>query len=537
MLVAYLAILAFYGWLMISRRLTATIAIPLCAFSIALLAMIPVAVSGGLLSYGNAILTEVLQPGIGLLSNWVFAVILGAVIAAQLRISGAAERLVRYTAEYAGEDRFRLGLSMLLIIAVLFTTLGGLGAVILVASICLPVLFSLGIERRVAGGIFLLGLSLGGALNPTNWQGYQQILTGDSIPEALRLDLSDVIRFGVVMAGLFLLVSIFYLLKTLSSKEEGLRQLGGLALFLTCIGLGAWAITRSAAATGIFLNGLHWLLSGLLIMLLALLVLRLVLLFFDSPADSWTARTDNWLAAASLLLPILLLLWSASIKAVYDFSTRGLKPEELPTAPMSIDILAALSLGIIFCALSTVTRRGKSINQLMQALFEGVQMAAPAVILLIGIGILLKATRLDAVTAVFEPMFTWLPISTPLTFVATFFLLSPLALYRGPLNLYGMGITIMGILTGAGVLHGSLIMAAFFSVGMLQGVCDPTNTHNVWIANFCKVPVNELTRLLFPWVSIIVLLGLLAGATMFHADFAGIESVTSLPVELQVPVN
>jgi hypothetical protein len=64
-----------------------------------------------------------------------------------------------------------------------------------------------------------------------------------------------------------------------------------------------------------------------------------------------------------------------------------------------------------------------------------------------------------------------------------------------------------------------LLMAAFFSVGMLQGVCDPTNTHNVWIANYCRVPVNELTRLLVPWVLVIVLAGLAAGAAMFGGGF------------------
>jgi hypothetical protein len=52
---------------------------------------------------------------------------------------------------------------------------------------------------------------------------------------------------------------------------------------------------------------------------------------------------------------------------------------------------------------------------------------------------------------------------------------------------------------------------------MLQGVCDLTNTHNVWIANFCKVPVNDLTRASLPWVLAIVLMGLVAGAVMFGA--------------------
>ena len=493
---------------MISRRLTATVAIPLCAFSIATVALVPTGLQQGVLPFADALLQQVLEPGIGMLSAWVFAVILGAVLAAQMRISGAAERLVRYTAEYAGEDRFRLGLTMLIVIAILFTTLGGLGAVILVASICLPVLFSLGIDRKIAGGIFLLGLSLGGALNPVNWQGYQQVLASEDIAPALRLNFPDVISFAVVVALLFLLVAVVFILSQLKSARSSVWPIILVLAVTGLLGTAAWLLFSSATASGLFMLILYWLLGTVLLLLFAILLLRCISIPFSSADQSWTSRTDNWLCASSLLVPILLLLWS------------DLHQRVAPEPHISIQILSALSIGILFCALSSVTRSGRAINQLMQSLFEGVQQAAPAVILLIGIGILLKATRLESVTSSFEPIFSGLPLSNAPAYVLIFFILSPLALYRGPLNLYGMGYGIMGILSGAGVLHGSLIMAAFFSVGMLQGVCDPTNTHNVWIANFCKVPVNDLTRLLFPWVSIIVLLGLVAGAVMFHADFA-----------------
>jgi hypothetical protein len=505
---AYLAILAFYGGLMISRRLTATIAIPLCALSIAAAALFPVALAQGFLAYANAMMQEVLEPGIVRLSTWVFAVILGAVLAAQMRINGAAERVVRYTAEYAGEDCFRLGLSMLLVIALLFTTLGGLGAVILVATICLPVLFSLGIERRVAGGIFLLGLSLGGALNPTNWQGYKDVLASLDVPAAMRLDLSNIITFAVSMALLFLAVATVFILHQLSDRRHVVRNLIGLFISAAALGGLAWLIADSASLTSLFMKVLATSIGLLIVLLLGLLLLRCCMLPITQSAQSWTGRSDNWLAAASLLIPILLLLWT------------NLQQQLNPDTPIVIGILAALSIGIIFCSLSSLTHSGRGVNQLMQALFEGVTQAAPAIILLIGIGMLLKATMLPDVLSSFAPVFAGLPLGSPIAFVACFFLLSPLALYRGPLNLYGMGFGIMGILSGAGVLHGSLIMAAFFSVGMLQGVCDPTNTHNVWIANFCKVPVNDLTRLLFPWVSTIVLLGLIAGAVMFHGNFA-----------------
>ena len=62
---------------------------------------------------------------------------------------------MRYAAEYAGEDRFWLGFTLLLVSALLFTVLGGIGAVILVASVMLPLLLTLGYEPKVAGSLFL----------------------------------------------------------------------------------------------------------------------------------------------------------------------------------------------------------------------------------------------------------------------------------------------------------------------------------------------------------------------------------------------
>jgi hypothetical protein len=233
-------------------------------------------------------------------------------------------------------------------------------------------------------------------------------------------------------------------------------------------------------------------------------VRSLLVQFAARPSAGWLGTPGNWLTAGSVLVPLLLLLW-----ANLDANLSGGEPN------VEIPILAALALGIGFCALASYTRDGLSGNRMMQALFEGISSAGPAIVLLIGIGLLLKATSLPAVVASFEPVFQVLPVQHSVGFVAVFFILSPLALYRGPLNLYGMGSGVVGIISGSAILASGQIMAAFFSVGMLQGVCDPTNTHNVWIANFCKVPVNDLTRASLPWVLAIVLCGLVAGAIMF----------------------
>lgn len=495
--VIYTAALAVFAWLMISRRMAATLALPLAALTLAVLALLGHVHETGWAPATQVLLNDVLEAGVVRLSSAIFAVILGAILAAQLKITGAAERVVRYAAEYAGEDRFRLGLLLLTVIALLFTTLGGLGAVILVATITLPLMFSLGFEPKVAGVLFLLGLSLGGALNPVNWALYISVL---------GMTAQDVIPFAVLLAALFFLVCIIYLLVQVSGAAEWRRQLWPIiCLFLFAAII--WIAATGIPALWFYIKVVAAVLLMVMLCALGLLVvLRITAVYLARRPDPWLVTSGNWLTAASVLVPLLLLLWAS-----LDANLSGGEPH------VGVPILAALSLGIGFCALASFTRDGLSGNRMMQALFEGISSAGPAVVLMIGIGLLLKATSLPGVVASFEPVFARLPVATPLGFVLVFFVLSPLALYRGPLNLYGMGSGVVGIISGSAIMAAGRIMAAFFSVGMLQGVCDPTNTHNVWIANFCKVPVNDLTRASLPWVLAIVLLGLIAGAIMFGA--------------------
>jgi hypothetical protein len=501
----FIAVLAVFGWLMISRRLTATLALPLAALGIALVAQIPTALDSGVLPAVSTLMNDVVEAGVTRLSTAIMAVILGAVLAALMNVTGAAERLVRYAAEYAGEDRFRLGLLLLVVIAVLFTTLGGLGAVILVATITLPLMLSLGFEPRIAGGLFLLGLSLGGCLNPMNWALYKDVL---------RLDVTQIVPYAVVLAAIFFLVACAYLLVYVAGRQGWRGQLWPLACLVLLAALIGIVATRLPAAWTVLKQVTAGLLLAVLAVLALLLALRLVMVLL-LPRDrqtGWLGQPDNWLAGASVLVPLLMLLWSSLHASIVGRDHVSI----------SIGILTALATGIVFCALSSLTRDGAAANRVMRALFEGITSGGPAVVLLIGIGLLLKATTLPFVASSFAPWLSRLPVGTPAGFVLVFFLLSPLALYRGPLNLYGMGSGVVGIISGSGVLAAGLIMVAFFAVGMLQGVCDPTNTHNVWIANFCRVPVTDLTRLTVPWVLAIVLLGLLAGAAMFGASFGSV---------------
>jgi hypothetical protein len=72
-------------------------------------------------------------------------------------------------------------------------------------------------------------------------------------------------------------------------------------------------------------------------------------------------------------------------------------------------------------------------------------------------------------------------------------------LYRGPLNPFGVGIAVFTVLLSAHVLPPVILVAAVMAVVQVQNVCDPTNTANVWVANFTGVAIAEITKRTLPF--------------------------------------
>src|SRR5690606_14618116 len=112
-------------------------------------------------------------------------------------------------AELAGDRPWSVGLIMLLLIAMLFTTLGGLGAIIMVATIVLPIMASVGFSSLTIAGLFLIGINLGGILNAGNWALYIDVL---------KLDIPTIRSFALVLFAICLLMALVFL--TLELRRE-----------------------------------------------------------------------------------------------------------------------------------------------------------------------------------------------------------------------------------------------------------------------------------------------------------------------------
>ena len=479
MILAVLILIVFFilALLMYSNKISALIALPIMAFLIALIAMIPYGdIFTGLFGGGTftiSLITDplkkiiqlVLEKGTWRLHVAIVTVLFGSMLGHLIDRTGIAKDLIRKTAELAGDQPLIIAISLTLVIALLFTVLGGLGAIIMVATIVFPIMLSIGLSPMMSGCLFLMGLSLGGTFNLVNWQLYIDVL---------ELKQDEIFGFALPFGILFfisILVFIFVEFKRESIKIDfGTFKKVPPSSFKRDIDVEA--LQREARIK-----------KGL-----------------KEEVDH-SHETDDSVPWYALLTPVIPLVLVFGFK-FYNLIAR---PEE----PFDFPIIPALMAGMIFGLISTRKKGRDSIQVLTKSVFEGISSVAPAVALMIGIGMLVTAVMDESVKTVMAPLITWLMPKSGITYVLFFTICAPLALYRGPLNIWGLGSGLIALMVGTGSISAPAVMGALFSVGMIQGVCDPTNTHNVWIANYLGIDIQKILRKTIIYMWVLSLAGLL----------------------------
>lgn len=431
---------------MMTRRMPALIALPVMAVSIGLIA----GVAAGLPWWSTGTGPPPPAPGApvvpGSMREFLFVIILtrgaysladammygvfGAILSQMVMRQGIAQRLIRVAAEYAGDRKLLLAGVMTAVVALAFASLGGLGAVIMVGSLVLPILIGSGLSAPYAACLLLFAISIGGVFNPGNMGVYVSLLkAGGAVADdaaGLAIVKSLAASFGTLLA----LTTLVFLL--IEGRRQGQRF--------------AWAaMVDDAGATP------------------------------RVPAP----------ALLTPLVPIVLIMicnW---------------------------EIIPAFLAAILYGALTTQPTR--IISNVTAATLEGLKDISPVLGLFIGLGMALAAMKSPLTSQILSPFITAILPTSPLGYVAFFTLLAPLTLYRGPLNLYGLGAGFNVLILGTHLLSPQAVVAAFMAVGQIQGVSDPTNTSNVWIAQFTHVSTEDLMKRTIPYVWAFVLVALLYG--------------------------
>lgn len=445
---AIIIVFLIMAGLMYTRRVSALLALPIMAIVIAIVGGIP----------GPEILDEVITKGSVKLHSAYTTTMFGAVLAELMNRHGIAKALVRWVAEFAGDNPYVLGMVLTTVTALLFSTLGGLGAVIMIGTIILPVMLSIGISTATAGGLYLFGISLGGMFNLANWQFYVDVL---------KVDQATIIQFIVPFAFIICFAVMLFLAIELQNAKNIKYFLGGVVVLLAAsFGLYAGFNPTAAAATPVVAP---WSMPAAAVVYSLMIVNAFM-------RNAKKQASLSWLALITPILPLFLVLacgW-------------GIMPA----------FVAAIAFGVL------ATWQRDSISMLTRAIIDGITTVIPAIFLMIGIGMLIASVSHQQVAGAISPIVAGVIPTTAIQYVIVFTLMTPLALYRGPLSLWGMGSGLIKLIQNSTTLSGQAIMGMLMSVGQVQGICDPTNTHNIWIATYLGTDTQTLFKktVLYAWL-------------------------------------
>lgn len=432
MLQGSLIILAFViiAALMMTKKIPTLLALPLMAVVICIIAGVPAV---GANADGQAIgwLQSVVEAGTVRMGAAIMAVIFGAWLGQLMNKTGVTENIIKKSAELGGDRPLVVTIIMVIACALLFTTLNGLGSIIMVGSIVLPILISVGVPAMSAACIFLMAFTTGLTFNIANWKTFSTVF---------NLDIDVIKSFEV-----YLLIATFIatlILIFVEFKKNGIK------------------------------------------------------FAFAAPVNAQeTRQLSGFAGGMAMITPLIPIVLVALFK--------------VPVCP-------AFIAGIIWILLFTSKSFSKAMNVLVKTCYDGITDSGPAVILMIGIGILYLAVTHPMVKEVLNPFLLAVVPSGRVGYIIFFTLLAPLALYRGPMNLFGLGSGIAALIIGLGTLSPLAVMGAFLAAERIQGCGDPTNTQNVWTANFAEVDVNTITKKLLPYLWILAAFGVvLAGFIYF----------------------
>lgn len=425
-----IAVFLVIAVLMMTKKIPTLLALPLMAVIFCVIAGVPAI---GVDDKGAQVgwLQTVVEAGTVRMASAIMAVIFGAWLGQLMNKTGVTETIIKKSAELGGDRPLVVTLVMVVVCALLFTTLSGLGSIIMVGSIALPILVSVGVPALSAATIFLMAFTTGLTFNIANWKTFSTIF---------NLDINVIRGFETYLLIATALATL--LLVFLEFKKNGIK--------------------------------------------------------FNFAAPVKPEEKDN------------------SIKGV-----RGTLAMLTPLVPIILvsafkwPVVPAFIVGILWVLLFTAKGFAKAMNTLTKTCYDGITDSGPAIILMIGIGILYLAVTHPMVKSVLNPFLLAVVPQSRIPYIIFFSLLAPLALYRGPMNLFGLGSGIAALIIGLGHLSPLAVMGAFLAAERIQGCGDPTNTQNVWTANFMEVDVNTITKKLLPYLWVIAIFGVVLSSILY----------------------
>ena len=378
-------------------------------------------------------LNSVFQDGIRNQGLQTVDIVTGAWFGAVLMETGISQTLIRKTVEFGGDRPLVVAILLDVVVAALFTSIFGIGAVIALGVIVLPILFSLGVPKVIACLSYLFSVAAGNFLNPVLNAASFATYSTDAAGVQHYVYKNWAGDFGYVS---MVVATIFVVIMTIILMKGGKKRTK------------AWAAPMQESITEEEKK------APPTIALLLPFMPTLTILFF---------QTEN--------IPTF-LLWGWVALAVCGYCKGISASARSYSKTMMNAVIDSAGLIVFLLMLACIT---KTIN-----------LAQPFISLLL------------------EPI---IPVNAPVVLAVAVMILAPLALFRGPLTMYGTAGPIFLILAAMGYPY-SFLFPLFFvpSICVNMAAC-PTQSYVAWGINYAKIDTKDYLRksIFWGWAFCIVL--------------------------------
>ena len=344
--------------------------------------------------------------------------------------TGIAGSIIRKTVELGGDKPLVVTILVSLVTSFIFTSTFGVGAVIAIGVIILPILLSIGVPKNVAVSSYTLSVGAGMYVNIVLFKQMQLFFP------SVQYD-NNYLRFGFIAMAVQLVFIIGMLIFNLRSGKLN----------------HAWAVSQPNS----------------------------------------TPPTEA--PAITFLVPIIPVFMAIVFK----------------WQPIPAILLA------IFMALLLTKRLYKlqdAVALIQKTLYDGVADVGLLLGMLFTLAMFGSAAGKDA--HIFQAMFGSVIPHNPLIIAVALGILAPIALFRGPLMVWGAGSATIAILTGLKIFPPALLFPLLYipTISMAISTC-PTQSWNLWAVNYTKISVKEFLKTGIVWAWIIVIVNELIAVNMF----------------------
>lgn len=360
----------------------------------------------------DTVVNVVFQQSVESYGKTIAIIVFGAWFGRVLVDTGIAGYIIKKTVELAGDKPLLTALLLNVVCALIFCSAFGVGSVMAIGMIVLPIMFSLGIDKKTAVGAYMLAVASGMYMNIAYVSQFFAVFPNITYDDKY-------IRFAIIATVISVVILMLYIIVNYKRQNK----------------------TRAFAA-----------------------------------APKVDAKQLPWYCVIVPFVPIIMVSF--------------FKWQPVPA------FLLGVLLGLLFTR--NLSSYSKAVEKVQKTLYDGVADSGLLIGMLYGVNIFQAAAK--EVAPILQSLLGDFIPQSPVVLLIAFCILAPLALFRGPLMIWGSGIALASILQAMGVFSEAYLFMLFLvpPVAIVASAC-PTQSWTMWAISYAKLEPKTYIKTNLPW--------------------------------------